>query len=84
MVCDFRVVDEAASERPLASAGRERFAVGRFDGFYDARQRGDDVFGEMAAVGSRIADQLMPFVKRLCQIQRLLRAEAEKPVGVAL
>ena len=38
----------------------------------------------MAAVGARIADQLVPLVERLRGVERLLRAEAEQPVGVAL
>src|SRR4051812_46624119 len=38
----------------------------------------------MPAVGARIADELVPFVERLSEVQRLLGAEAEETVGVPL
>ena len=38
----------------------------------------------MAAVGARIADELVALVERLGHVERLLRAETEEAVGVAL
>ena len=48
------------------------------------RQRRGDVLREVAAIGARIAEQLVAFVERLRRVQRLLRAEAVEAVGVAL
>jgi hypothetical protein len=38
----------------------------------------------MPAVGARVADQLVPFIESLRDIQGPLRTEAEQPVGVPL
>ena len=68
VIADFGVVDEAAAEWALAGAGREQLAVRRCDVINDARQRGGDILGEVAAVGARITDQLVPLVQRLREI----------------
>ena len=84
VVGDFGVVHEAAAQRTLAGAGRKVLAIGPAIAVDDARQRLRDILREVAAVGTRIADQLVPFVEGLAGIERLLRAEAVQPVGVAL
>jgi hypothetical protein len=38
----------------------------------------------MAAIRARITDQLMPLIKSLCGVERMLRAEPEKPVRMPL
>ena len=75
VIADLRVVDEAAAERALPRSGRQQLAVRPLDVFDDARERCGDVLGEVAAVGARVADQLVPLVQRLREIQRPLRAE---------
>ena len=65
-------------------AGREQLAVRRCDVIDDARERCGNVLGEVAAVGSWVADQLVPLVERLGEVQSPLRAEAKQAVGVAL
>ncbi len=84
VVGDLRVVHKAPAQRPLAGAGREQLAVGLRDGLDHPRQRLRHILREMAAVRARIADELVPLVQRLRQVERLLRAEAVEPVGVAL
>ena len=84
VVGDLGIVDEAAAERALAGAGREVFAVRLGDGRDDAREGAGHVLREVAAIGARIADELVALVERLRGIERLLRAEAEEAVGVAL
>ena len=84
VVGHLRVVDEPPPERALARARRQVLAVRRRDRFDDPRQRARHVLREMPAVGARIADQLVPFVQRLRDVERLLRAEAVQAVGVPL
>ena len=84
VIADLCVVDKAPAERALPRAGREQLAVRRLDVFDDARQRGGDIPGEVAAVGAWVTDQLVPLVQRLREIQRPLRAEPKQAVGVAL
>ncbi len=84
VVGDLGIVHEAAAQRTLAGAGRKLLAIRRGDGLDDARQGLRHVLREVPAVGARIADQLVSLVERLRDVQRLLRAEAEQAVGVAL
>ena len=63
---------------------RELVLVGRGDGGDYPRQGGGHILRQVAAVGARIADQLVAFVEGLREVQSLLRAEAEEAVGVAL
>ena len=84
MVGDLRVVDEAPAERALAGPGGEERRVGPGDRRDDRGQRRGDVAREVAAVGARVAEELLLLVERLRDVQRLLRREAEEPVGVAL
>ena len=38
----------------------------------------------MAAIGSRITDQLMPLIESLGEVKRLLCAKAEQTIGMPL
>ena len=67
---------------PVPGARSPWYVAG--DRIHDFRQRVGDVLRQVAAVGARIADQLVAFVERLRQVERVLRAEAEEAIGVAL
>ena len=84
VIGDLGIVDEPPSQRTLPGAGRQVLPIGRRDRLDDPRQRGRHILRQVPAVGARVADQLVPLVESLRHIQRLLRAEAEQPVGVPL
>ena len=66
VIGDLGVVDEAAAEGTLAGAGREVLAIGRGDGVRPPRGRVcGHILREVAAIGARIADQLVAFVEGL-------------------
>jgi len=78
------VVHETASQRALAGARRELVAIRRFNRRHNARQRLRHFGREVPAIRARVTDEFVPLVERLCQVERLLRAEAEQAVGVPL
>src|ERR1044072_1037812 len=84
MVGNLRVVDVPFAERAFARSGGELLAIRRLDGLGDAPQRAGHILREVAAVRARVADQLVALVEGLCGVKRLLRAEAEEAIGVAL
>ena len=84
VISDLGIVDEPPSQRTLPRTGRKMRLIGNRDRLDDLRQRGRHILRQMSAVRSRVADQLVPFIERLGQVQGLLRAEAEQPVGVPL
>ena len=79
------VVDEARAERALARASRQLLGgVATADRAHDAGQLLFDVAREVAAVGTGIADQLLPLVEALRELERRRGGEAVEPVRVAL
>jgi hypothetical protein len=84
VIGDAGVVDESPAERGGAGAGRDQAGIAALHGGDDGGQRGGDGGRQVAAVGPRIADQLVPLVERLGHVEGLLRAEAVQAVGVAL
>ena len=84
MVADLGIVHEAPSQRPFTSARSQVLAVRFLNRLDDAGQRARHILRQMPAIGARIADQFVAFIQRLRHVQRLLRAEPEKPVGVPL
>ncbi len=62
MVRDLGVVHKAPPERALAGAGRKLLAIGPFDHAHNARQCAGHVLRQVAAVGPRIADQLVALI----------------------
>ena len=78
------VVNEARTQRPFPRAGGDELRILRADVANDGRQRFRHGPREVAAVGPRITQQLVFFVERLRDLQRLLRAESVEAVGVAL
>jgi hypothetical protein len=69
------VLQYRAGKRGVGRAGHRR------QGFLD---RADIVFGQVAAVGTRIGQDLVLFVERLGQPQGVLGTETEAAVGLAL
>ena len=78
------VVDEPSSQDALARAGRQMLPIRSFDALDGLRQCQRHILQEVSAVRARIADELVSFIQRLCDIQRFLRAEAVQAVGVPL
>ena len=84
VVTDFRVIHIAPAEGFLAGAGGEVFAIGCGYDSDDAGQGFGHVLRNITAVGSGVAEQFVALVEGLGGVQRVLRAEAEEAVGVAL
>ena len=77
MISDLGIVDEPPSQRALPAAGRKVCVIGRRDRLDNPRQRYRRILRQMPAVGARVANQLVSFIKGLCHIQSLLCGEAE-------
>ena len=84
VIGDLAVVHVALAELARAHVRRQQVGVWRRHGLHDLVQSLLHVGGEVAAVGARIADQLVLFVQRLGQLEGPVRGESEEPVGVAL
>ena len=84
MVRNFAVINKATAQRALAGSCCQPIPIRFLNRRHHCAQRSRDRHGEMAAVGARIADQFMLFIQFLGDVQGVLCAEAEEPVGVAL
>ncbi len=84
VIGDAGVVDEAPAEGLDAAPRRDKARVAAGDGLDHGAERGGGVLREVAAVGARVAEELVPLVEGLRDIERLLRAHPEEAVGVAL
>ena len=69
------VAHKASRELPKGSAGKGGKAT---------RQRGDDVGGDISAVGTRIGDEPVPLIEPLQRVEGLLGAEVEQDVRIPL
>ncbi len=63
---------------------RGRIGAGLGEHLHGLLHGADVVFRQVAGIGTRIRERLVPFVQRLCQGQRGLGREAETAVGLAL
>jgi hypothetical protein len=79
-----RIVDEPPSQRTLTRTSRQQPAKGTLDRFDDLQQSARHILRQMAAVRTRIADQLVTLIQRLRDVQCLLCAEAEQAIAVPL
>ena len=84
VVADAAVVDEAGAERGHAGAGGEQAGVAAGDRGDDGGQGLGDGAREVAAVGARVADELVLLVEGLGEVEGALGAEAVQAIGVAL
>ncbi len=84
VIADLGIVHKPPSQRLLAGPRSKQFPIRPCNRAHDRGQRRSHILRKMPAVRPRIADQLVPFIKRLRKIQRLLRAEPEQPVRVPL
>ena len=78
MIGDLGIVNKAAAERTFAGAGGELIGVGAGHFPDDAGERGSNVGGDVATIGTRIADQLVAFIEGLSDVERFLGTEAEE------
>ena len=78
------IVNVTPAQWTFTSPGREMLAILRLQLPNNRWKRSNHILRQMAAVGSRITNQLVLFIQCLSHIQSLLRGKPEQAVGVAL
>jgi hypothetical protein len=84
MVADLAVVDITLTQGAFPGSRSQLLAVRSGNGRHNFGNRLRDIGREITAVGPWIADEFVLLIKRLGQIECLLRAEAVEAVGVPL